>query len=312
MEILGEYMKKIYITPRAITLNGHPSLEKLKDAGFKLILGSSGKRPDEQQQLKILPECVAYLAGTEPIRKNVLEAAKNLKVISRNGVGIENIDLETAENLGIQVMTTPGSNAQSVAELTIALILTSVRSIPFCSESMKKGDWKRKKGIELIGKTLGIIGCGNIGKRVINMALGLGMKVLGYDTNPDELFKPIGEFRWTSLEEIFKRSDIISLHCPPSDKALINKDSIGKMKNGVYLINTARAGLVDEKIMVDALNDGKVQIYATDVYITEPPEMNELINHEHTICTPHIGAYTTESIDRATEAAVDNILKVLK
>lgn len=202
-------MKKIYVTPRAITLNGHPSLEKLRKAGFEIVFGPSGKQPSEQQQLEQLPECIAYLAGIELIRENVLEAAINLKVISRNGVGVENIDLEAAKRLGIKIMTTPGSNAQGVAELTIALILSSVRSIPSCSNFLKLGEWKRFKGIEIAGKTLGIIGCGNIGKRVIFMALCLGMKVLGYDLHPDESFRPSGGFRFTSLEEIFEKSDII-------------------------------------------------------------------------------------------------------
>lgn len=302
-------MNKVYVTPRSISLNGHPSLEKLKNAGFEVILGPPGKRPTEEEQSKILPDCVAYLAGTEPIQEKVLKTAKNLKIISRNGVGIENIDLDAAENLGIEIATTPGSNAQGVAELSINLMLTSARSVISCNENLKKGEWKRVKGIELAGRILGVIGTGSIGKKVINMALGLGMKVLGHDLRPDENFDPSPDFKYALLDELLMKSDVISLHCPPSEKPLLDDNAIKKLKSGVILINTARAGLVEEKPILEALNKKKIRTYATDVYKTEPPGFDDLISHENVICTPHIGAYTEESIDRAAEDAVDNILK---
>ncbi len=304
-------MNKVYITPRSITRQGHPSLEKLKEAGFKLILGPSGQQPSEEEQLKILPECVAYLAGIEPIRENILKAAKNLKIISRNGVGIDNIDLQAAERLGIKVKIAAASNAQGVAELAMGLIFSSIRLIPICNSFMKKGEWHREKGIELEGKILGIVGCGNIGKRVIKMALGIGMKVIGYDLYPDKSFNPGKNFKYTNIDEIYEKAVIISLHSPPGKTPLINAKSITKMQEGVIIINTARAPLVEEKAILEALNQRKVAVYATDVYSREPPKLNELISHKYTICTPHIGGYTSESVDRAAEAAVDNIIKEL-
>ena len=302
-------MKKVYITPRSITKSGHPSLEKLKEAGFELIFGPPGHQPTEEEQLKILPECDAYLAGIEPISEKVLRTAKNLRIISRNGVGIDNIDLKAAENLGIKIKIAAASNAQGVAELAIGLIFSCIRLIPICNSYMKKGVWHRELGRELESKILGVIGCGNIGKRVIKMALGLGMQVIGFDLYPDISFHPDNRFQYINLEEIYEKSDIISLHAPPGENPIINTDSILKMKKGIIIVNTARAALVDEYAMLKALNEEKVLFYATDVYTTEPPGINELINHERTICTPHIGGYTTESIDRAAEAAVDNIIK---
>ncbi|MFX1337951.1 MAG: phosphoglycerate dehydrogenase [Promethearchaeota archaeon] len=304
-------MKKIYVTPRSITKEGHYSLKKLKEAGFELIFGPPGEQPSEEEQLKILPECVAYLAGIEPIGKNILEAAKNLKIISRNGVGVENIDLKVAEQLGIKIRIATASNAQSVAELAIGLIFSAIRFIPICNTYMKKGEWHREKGFELEGKTLGIIGCGNIGKKVVKMALGIGMNVIGYDLYPDDYFNLEKDFKYTNINEIYEKADIISLHSPPSEIPLINANSIAKMHKGVIIINTARAALVDEIAMVEALNERKVSVYATDVYTREPPGLNELISHKYTICTPHIGGYTSESVDRAVEAAVDNIIKEL-
>ena len=305
-------MKKVYIGSRTLTLEGHPALKRLQNAGLELIFGPPGKRPSEEDQIKILPECIAYLAGTEKISEKVLRSSKNLKVISRNGVGINNIDLKVARELGIEVTITPGSNAQGVAELAITLMLNALRSVPIQNKDLKMGEWNRIKGIEIDRKTLGVLGCGNIGRRVINMALGLGMKVLGYDLYPDNSFHPSDNFKFVDLQEVIRSSDIISLHIPPGDKPIIDKEALSMMKDGVYIINTARAEVVDELEIVNALNTNKVQIYATDVYKQEPPELDDLLSHPKTICTPHIGAYTEESINRAVEAAVDNILTVLE
>ncbi|MBD3255492.1 MAG: oxidoreductase [Candidatus Lokiarchaeota archaeon] len=305
-------MNKVFIGSRTLTLNGHPSLKRLEDAGLKVLLGPPGKRPSEEEQLKILPECVAYLAGTERISEKVLESSKELKIISRNGVGIENIDLDAAKRLNIQVSITPGSNAQGVAELAISLMLVAGRSILPSSYSLKKGEWKRIKGFELAGRTLGVIGTGNIGKRVIKMALGMNMIVIGYDLYPEKDFNPSNNFQYKSLNNLLANSDVISLHCPPGEKAIIDESAVKKMKKGVIIINTARAGVVDDSAILNGLKVGTIDKYATDVYDKEPPKIDDLLSHERVICTPHIGAYTEESIDRAVEEAIDNILRVLE
>jgi D-3-phosphoglycerate dehydrogenase len=293
-------------------LKGHPALKKLEEKGFELIYGRAGQQPTEAEQMKVLPDCIAYLAGIEPITSRVLQSAKKLKVISRNGVGIENIDLKTAKELGIAVKIASDANSQGVAELTIALLLAAARTIPLCSNYMKKNVWQREEGNEVINKTLGVIGCGNIGKKVIRMALALNMKILGYDISPDVNFNPSNDFKFVPLEELFKKSDFISLHCPPCDNPIIDTKQIEIMKKGVIVINTARATVVDKKSIIHALNIKQIKLYATDVYETEPPAFDELINNKSTITTPHIGGYTKESIDRAVQVAVDNILKVVK
>ena len=304
-------MNKVYIGSRTLTLKGHPALQRLEKVGLELVYGPAGERPSEEDQLKVLPECIAYLAGTEKISEKVLKSSKKLKVISRNGVGIENVDLEAAEKLGIAVMVTPGANAQGVAELTMALLFSALRSIPLQNAELKKGEWNRFKGNELQNKMLGIIGTGNIGKRVIVMALGLGMKVLGYDIFPDRSFNPSPEFKYRELDEIFQLSDIISLHIPAQENPIIDAKAFRLMKDGIILINTARAELINELELLKALNSNKVRIFATDVYKKEPPSLDDLIAHPRTICTPHIGAYTEESINQAVELAIDNILNVL-
>ncbi len=305
-------MEKVYVTPRSITKNGHPSLTKLEKAGLKLVFAKPGIQPTEEEQLEILPECVAYLAGIETIGERVLKSAKKLKIISRNGVGVENIDLEAAKRLKIDVMIAEGANAQGVAELAISMILNSARAIPISNSLMKQGQWQRKMGNELEGKTLGVIGCGNIGKRTIKMALGLNMEVIGFDIYEDKSFNPSSKFKFAPLKEVLNKSDFISLHCPPGENPVIDDKAISEMKDGVILINTARATVIDENSVLNGLKSGKVRAYATDVFIEEPPKIGALLSHENVICTPHIGGYTTESIDRAMELAVQNILIKLK
>jgi len=306
-------MDKILVTPRSLTRAGHPALDLLREAGYKVIFSTPGKQPDEEELLRLLPSCVGMLAGVEKISAGVLEAAKNLKAISRNGTGIDSIDLEAAERLNIKILRAEGANARGVAELTIGLLFALIRSIPYSNGQIKSGQWNRKKGIEIDARTLGLIGCGKIGKLVARMTLGLGMNVIAYDLYPDQSFIPSPKFQFAALDEILKISDVISLHCPPKQDGtpLIDKEAIAKIKKGVYLINTARPGLIDEEAVLEALNSGQIAGFATDVFHKEPPEVNKLLSHENVITTPHIGGFTVESVNNAARVAVQNLLNYL-
>ena len=306
-------MKRILITPRSLTKSFHPALNKLKDAGFELIFSTSGKQPSEEDLIKLLPGCVGYLAGVEKITKRGLESARDLKVISRNGSGIDNIDLDAAKSLNIRVCKTEGANAKGVAELTIGLMFSLVRSIPLHDARMKKETWERRKGIELENRTLGLIGCGEIGRKLAILALGLGMRVLAYRRNPDPSFSPSDKFHYCSFDDLLTQSDIISMHRPASasGEPVINAQVIAKMKKGVYIINTARASLIDEEAILEELSNNQIAGFATDVYDKEPPEDFSLVKHDRIIATPHLGGYTTESVDRATRAAVENLINSL-
>ena len=307
-------MNKILVTPRSLTKEGHPALDLLTQAGFEVVFSTPGKQPEEEELLRLLPGCIGMLAGVEKISANALDAAKDLKVISRNGTGIDNIDLAAAERLNIKILRAEGANARGVAELTIGLMFAAIRALPYSDAQMKAGKWSRKKGIEIAGRTLGLVGCGKIGKLVTQMALGLDMNVIAYDLFPDATFAPSAKFTFTSLDDIYTRSDVISLHCPPTQdgKPLITKESIAKIKPGVYLINTARASLFDEDAVLAGLKSGHIAGFATDVYAQEPPTLNELYLHENIITTPHIGGFTTESIENATGVAVENLLQYLQ
>lgn len=305
---------QIAITPRSLSDGTSPHFKLLAQAGYKLIYPAPGRQPTVDEIKAFLPQCVGYLAGVEPIPAEALEMAKQLKVISRNGTGIDNIDLDTAEQLGIRIMRTPAANARGVAELTLALMLGGARHIPASCRTIKDGGWSRTKGVELQGRTLGLIGCGAIGKIVAEIALALGMQVLAYDLYPDPDFNPGEGFRFAALEDLFSRADVISLHVPaaPDKKPIITRERLAQVKPGVFIINTARNELVDDGAVLEALENGTVAGLATDVFATEPPQLNELLGHDRVITTPHIGGFTQESVDRATRGAVDNLLAVLE
>jgi D-3-phosphoglycerate dehydrogenase len=303
---------KIAVTPRSLSRGGHPALKPLEQAGYELIFPAPGEQPTVAQLKASLPACVGYLAGVEPIPAEVLALCPQLKVISRNGTGVDNIDLEVAQAMRIAIERAAGANARGVAELTITLMLAGLRHVPWSDKRLKEGQWARRQGIEIQGRLLGVIGCGQIGKYVAQMALGLEVRVRAYDLFPDSSFTPAGDFGFVTLDQLLAESEVISLHCPPEPQPLINAATLARVKDGAYLINTARANLIDEQAVLDALESGKLRGFATDVYHNEPPELTPLLRHDRVITTPHAGGFTEESIERATEVAVSNLLKVLE
>lgn len=302
----------VIVTPRSLSQAGHPYLQRLREEGYELCFPAPGRQPTEEELLGVVGGGVAYLAGVEKINANILEKAHKLKVISRNGVGVDNIDLKTAERLGIPVETASGANARGVAELAIALMLAVSRFVPQTHGTIKEGGWGRWMGREVQGKVLGLIGCGKIGRETARMALGLGMNVMAYDPNPDFKFDPGKGFAFTSMENLLKEADIVSLHCPPGNKPLLDRPALYSMKRNAILINTARAELIDAEAVHEALEKGRLFGLGTDVFSAEPPEPSPLIRHHRVVSTAHIGAFTEESVNRATVAAVDNIMKYLK
>lgn len=299
---------RILVTPRSLTKTGkHPALELLRRAGFALEFCSAGVSPSEEELMRLLPGCTGYLAGVEPITARVLAEARDLKVISRNGTGVDNIDLAAAQQLGIRVCRAEGANARGVAELAIGLMLALARAIPASDRVIKAGGWDRFQGFELEGKTLGLVGCGRIGRLVAKMASGMDMKILVHDV------VPVADFRNVSLEQLLAEADIISLHCAPSadGKPLLEATRLAGIKRGALLINTARSGLLDEVSVLAALESGQLGGLASDVLAGEPPVNRDLARHPRVIVTPHSGAFTSESVDHAVTQAVDNLIGAL-
>ncbi|MBI4526418.1 MAG: phosphoglycerate dehydrogenase [Deltaproteobacteria bacterium] len=238
-------------------------------------------------------------SGTK-VTAELIEAAQKLKVVGRAGVGVENVDVEAASKKGIVVMNTPGGNNVTTGEHTISLMLSLARHIPQAVASLKSGEWKRNKfmGVEVCNKTLGVIGLGNVGRIVAERALGLRMKVLGYDPYvPAENAARLG-VEPVSLDEIYARSDFITVHVPLTKETtgLINRNTFAKMKAGVRIINCARGGIVDEADLAEAIREGKVAGAALDVFVEEPPPPDHpLLKLEQVITTPHLGASTDEA-----------------
>lgn len=302
---------RIAITPRSLSAAGHPALSMLTARGYDIVYPAPGKMPSEDDLLRAVPGCVGWLAGVEPISPAVLAAAKGLRVISRNGTGVDNIDLKVAGECGIRVERAIGANARGVAELTVTLVLSAFRSVPWSDAQLRGGDWQRRIGIEAQGRTLSVIGCGAIGREVADLALGLGMWVVGYDPYPSNSFARPG-FRFAPLEEALTSADAISFHCPPGEGPILDADMIARLRPGVVVVNTARAELIDDAAMLAALEAGQVGGLATDVFRKEPPEPSPLLAHPRVIQTPHAGGFTEESVERATRVAVENLLKVLE
>ncbi|WP_130835870.1 phosphoglycerate dehydrogenase [[Erwinia] mediterraneensis] len=307
-------MNRILVTPRSLTSGGHPALDMLTRAGFEVVLSEPGKLPDEASLLHYVEGCVGWLAGVEPVSEKVIDAARDLKVISRNGVGVDNLPVNRLRERDICLCTADGANASGVAELAIALMFASLRHIYITSSGIKRGEWPRVQGNEFRDQVLGIIGCGAIGREVARLACALGCRVLGFDPMEPELGLPADRFSYASLDDIWRQSTMITLHCPPprDGATLIGASQLEQMQPGTLIVNTARAGLVDECAVIDALDSGKLTAYATDVFNEEPPQSLALAGHPRVIATSHIGGFTRESVDRATEIAVMNILKVLK
>jgi D-3-phosphoglycerate dehydrogenase len=247
------------------------------------------------------------------VTADVLEAGRGLKIVGRAGIGVDNIDVKAASRRGVIVENTPSGNATTAAEHALCLLASMVRFVPQATASMKAGRWDKKKfqGVEITDKTLGVIGLGNIGRIVAERARGLAMNVVAYDPfiGKDAAERLGAEL--VTLDELYARADFITLHTPltPETRHLVGADAIARMKRGVYLVNAARGGLVDEEALLAALDSGKIAGAALDVFVKEPPDPgSKLVAHERVICTPHLGASTDEAQEKVAVEVAEQIV----
>ncbi|UCG77321.1 MAG: phosphoglycerate dehydrogenase [Nitrospirota bacterium] len=288
-------------------------IDILKNAGLEVDV-KTGMKPDE------LKECIGEYHGivirsATKMTEDIIEAADNLKVIGRAGSGLDNVDKNAASKKGVVVMNTPGGNTITTAEHAFSMILSLARNIPQATASMKANKWEKKKfiGVELFNKTLGIVGIGAIGSQVARMAQGLEMNVLAFDPFlSSEKAADMGVEK-VELDELFKRADVITIHTPLTNetKYIVNKETIGTMKHGVRIVNCARGGIINEKDLAEAIISGKVAGAALDVFETEPPEGNPLVGMDQVICTPHLGASTTEAQENVAIKVAEQIVDYL-
>ena len=284
------------------------AINELKKMGHELFLAEKIEVTDD-----LISNCEIFIVRSKTkVRKDLLDKATNLKLIVRAGVGLDNIDLNEAKKRGVQVKNTPEAPSVAVAELTIGLILSVTRKISYLDSRIKEGVWAKKegKGMELFGKTLGVIGTGRIGQEVIKRAIAFGMNVLGYDIIKYAELERLENFKYVSLDYLLKNSDIITLHVPLLDatRHMINKDAIEKMKDGVIIVNASRGGLIDEKALLEALKSRKVSGAALDVFETEPNPDPELVKLPNVVATPHVGSQTRETQDKIAL----EIVKIIK
>ena len=293
----------------------------LSDKGISILSSAAqvDNKPDisADDLLKVAGEYDALVVrGRTKVTPAVFEAASRLKAVGRAGVGVDNIDLTAARSHGVTVVNAPKSTSLAVAELAVGMMFALARMIPKADATMKQGLWIKKQleGIELTGKTLGIVGMGNIGTALATRAAGLGMSVIGYDTlvAADEIKKRGAEP--VSLTQLYAKADFISFHLPltPESKSMVNGQVFAQMKRGVRIIDAARGGIIDETALLAALESGQVAAAALDVFTAEPPGLTALVAHPNVVATPHIGAQTEEAQDRAAEDIASEVLNALR
>ncbi len=286
-------------------------LEVLRNAGHEVEVHPDWKGETLRQHIGDFE--VLIVRSATRVTAEILRAGRRLRIVGRAGVGLDNIDVETAKQLGIQVVNTPGATAVSVAELTVSMILACLRRLCEAHDSMRKGEWAKKtlKGRELFGKTVGIIGCGRIGQEVARRLQAFGCRILGYDPVVQEA--PFIEF--VPLETLLKQADILTLHVPLTSETryLLRRETLVQTRPGVIVVNTARGGVLNEQDLIEFLDSGHVACAALDVYETEPlPGDHPLRRSSRVVLTPHIGAQTHEGQVRAAVDLAQKIVSLLK
>jgi D-3-phosphoglycerate dehydrogenase len=305
---------KILVTPTSLQ-EGKKSaaLDTLKAFSNDLVYNPTGRPLTEDELIPLLQDCDGYVAGLDYVTAKVLNSCKNLKVVSRYGAGYDRVDLAAAKENGILVTNTPGVNAVAVAELAFGLALSAARKISYLDKKTREGEWVRSTGIELGGKTMGIMGLGAIGKNVAKYAQGFGMKVMAYDPYINETYAKENNIAVASFDEIVENADVISLHLPLTSetKHLINREVMVKMKKTAIVINTSRGGIIDEDAAYELLKNGELGGLGLDAFEIEPPTNSPLFELNNVVVTPHTGAHTKEATDNMADASVKNLIDVL-
>jgi D-3-phosphoglycerate dehydrogenase len=305
--------RRVLVTTRTFQKMEGAHWDALREAGLEAVSSGLDRTLDERELAERLPGIAALICGMDAVSERALEAAGELRVISMNGVGLDRIDVEAATRRGIVVTRTPGSNADSVADLALALMLAQARQIPRHERGLRQGDFRRRPGRELRGRRLGLVGLGAIGKEVALRALAFGMAVQACDPCADLDFCRKHGIEVADWETTLRSSDILSLHLPVTEETmgLIDRRALAAMKPGAVLINTARGELVDEAALVEALGSGHLGGAGLDVFSPEPPAPGPLLEMEQVVLTPHLGGNTREAALRTALRAARNAVAIL-
>lgn len=304
---------KVLVTSKSFAKYNPEIVEELKRKGIELI------RPEKcnmssREIAEEIKDCDGIVCGIDPITEEVMNAGKKLKIIHMNGTGVDHIDIEAATRRNIFVGNCPGANAGAVAELNLAILLAEARKIIKYSNRIREGRWEREVGVELSGKTIGVLGVGAIGKKFVELLEGFHMKVLAYDVKTDyEWCRRMKVSVVSDLSEIFEQCDFISLNLPllESTRYIINEESFSKMKENVIIVNTARGSLIKTEDLVKALKEKKIRGAALDAFEEEPlRDDSELRNLDVTL-TPHLGASSVETMKNVSRIVADHLEEVL-
>lgn len=300
---------KVGITTVSFSKN-QELLKKLEETGCDFKVNPFGRRLTHFELIDFLQGCDSAIIGLDKIDSSVLEKCPELKLISKYGVGLDNIDFDACKNFQVEVRYPIGVNKRSVSEMALAMMLGLARNIYATSYQLKNGNWNKSGGFELSGKNVGIIGFGNIGKDLTLLLKPFNVNVLANDIDIDAFENKPDYVKVASKEEIFAKSDFISVHTPLNDSThnLINRHNIPLLKDNVILINTARGGIFNQEDIYKALLNGKIGGLGIDAYVVEPPENQDLISLPQVICTPHIGGNSKEAVQAMGEAAISNLL----
>lgn len=306
-------MNKVLTSPSSMGQCGSEPFDLLRESGFEIVNNPYGRKLTEDEVIELAEDCVGIVAGVEPLTARVMDALPNLKCISRVGVGMDSVDVEYAKQKGIIVVNTPDGPTRGVAELTLAMTLSLLRRIPQADAALHQRKWKKQIGNLFLNKKIGVIGLGRIGKSVAELFRGLKNPVIGYDPYANEAWANENGISLESFDEVLKQAEIITLHVPGNkDKSpVIGAKEIALMKDGAFLINIARGGVVDENALYDALKSGKLAGAAIDVYTQEPYE-GPLCDLDNIIMTPHLGSYAKEGKLQMEIDAVKNFINALK
>jgi D-3-phosphoglycerate dehydrogenase len=288
----------------------------LADAGCEVDYLQNANDEKEVEQLMETRAYDAVISRTVNLTAKAIASCPSLKIICKHGVGVTNIDVAAATERAIPVLTTPATNAQSVAELTVGLMLSAARQLPFFQQEIAEGRWTRSsQGIELSGKTLGLVGYGEIGRRVAHIAKAIGMRTAFFDPAIAPGTDTSGAIQYSSLQELLKNSNVLSLHCPvnKATRLMLNADTLAQLPDSAIVINTSRGELIDEPALVQALTEGKIAAAGLDTVAVEPlPLDHPFRQFSNIVMTPHIGGTTPEALDAVSRSAAQQCLDFLQ
>ena len=305
---------KVLVTSTSFGKVVEEPVELLNKKGYQIIWNELGRPLKEDEVMERIKGVDAYIAGLDEITGKAIEAAHKLKVISKYGAGVDNIDIEPATRRKIVVTNTPGTNTEAVADLTFGSMLAVARKIPQADRSTKKGEWKKFFGAAIYGKTLGIVGMGEIGKAVARRAKGFNMRIIYWSRRRKLDIEEETGAQYTDFKSVLREVDFVSLHLALTSetKNIIGENEMRLMRPTAFLINTARGPLIDEDALYRCLRDEVIKGAAVDSYSDEPPRGSPLLSLDNIITTPHTGAYTYEALRNMGMTSVENIIDVLE